>query len=237
MADTNALISIEEVTTRYLLKYKKTNDDYTIYLEHICNCVRDFQLHDSHSFRSEKVSVDSLGIIELPDDCVRVHDICVAYRGEWWSFTERPDMVNTTTTVGLVETQDSDFGEGVALLDNKTYTYGAKGAVNAYYYKLDWNERRIFCDGIKSDTVLLKYVSNGINADGDTYIPEMITPVLDAYLLWRETYWLPELIRERQAREKDYHNERLRLRNLLNGMTISRWKDVFWGSITLSPKR
>ena len=211
MADVNALVSIEEAVTRYLLKYRKPQDDYVIYTEHACNCVRDFQLHDGHSLRSEKIAVDALGIVELPDDCVMVHDVCVAYRGEWWSFTERPDMVNTTTLSGGSETHDADFGEGVTLLDNKTYTYGSKGAVNDYYYKLDWKARRIFCDGIISDTVLLKYVSNGINADGDTYIPEMVTPMLDTYLLWKETYWLTELVRERQARERDYMNERMRV--------------------------
>ena len=237
MADVNALITIEEAVTRYLLKYKKSTDDYTIYTEHACNCVRDYQLHDGVKFRTEKISVDSLGIIELPNDCVKVHDVCVAYRGEWWSFTERPDMINTTTTVGTTETHDSDFGEGVDLLDNKTYTYGSKGGVNQYYYKVDYNARRIFCDGIISDTVILKYVSNGINADGDTYIPEMMTPMLDSYLLWKETYWLTPLVRERQGRERDYMNERMRVRNVLNAMTIAQFKDVFWGSVTQSPHR
>jgi hypothetical protein len=146
-------------------------------------------------------------------------------------------MINTTTTTDDVEGHDSDFGEGVALLDNKTYTYGSKGAVNPYYFKLDWNARRIFCDGIKSDTVVLKYVSSGIDTSEDTYIPDLITPMVDSYLLWKETYWIPELVRERLAREKDYNNERLRVRNVINGLTISQWQDLFWGTATQTPKR
>ena len=237
MADTNALVALEDVVTRYLLKYKKSTEDYTIYAEHAANCIRDFQVYDGVKYRSEKVTVSALGIIEMPTDLITLGGISVARNGEWWSFTERPKMVNTTTTTDDVEGHDSDFGEGETLKDNKTYTYGAKGAVNAYYYAVDWDARRIFCDGIVSDTVLLKYVSSGIDTSEDTYIPEMLTPVVDNYLLWKETYWIPALVRERPLREKDYNNERLKVRNVLRAMTADQWRDILWGSFTQVPKR
>jgi hypothetical protein len=151
--------------------------------------------------------------------------------------TERPLKVNTTTFTGLVEGQDADFGEGVNVLDNNSWGLASRGAVNQYYYMVDHNARRIFCDGIVSDTVLLKYVSSGISATATTYIPEMLTPLIDSYLLWKESYWIKDLVRERQLREKDFTNERLRIRNVLNGLTASQWQDLIWGSTSQNPKR
>jgi len=237
MADTNDLILLENIVTDFLLAYKKTTEDYTLYLSHAGRLIRDFHIHDSSKFRTEKITVDAFGIIEMPDDMIKFGDLSVAYNGEWWSFTERRNMVNTTTTTLGVEGQDTDFGEGVDLLDGPTTTYGSRGAINEYYYMLDWDARRIFCDGIISDTVVLKYVSSGISATEDLYVPTMLVLMIESYLLWKETFWIPELIRERESRKRDFDNERLRVRNVLNSMTASQWRDLFWGAITLGPKR
>jgi hypothetical protein len=235
--ETNALISVEQAVTDYLLGYKKTTEDYITYLRHALVLLTDFMIHDSQEARSEKLSIDSLGIIEFPTDMIRVKDVCVAWNGEWWTMTEKPNMINTTSFVGLVETHDSDFGEGVAIKDGTSTTFGSKGAINDYYYMVDYKARRIFIDGLVSDTCLVKYVSSGISASETTYIPILIVPMLESYLLWKESFWIPELVRERPMRQKDFENERLRVRNVLNSKTASQWKDIFWGSMSQSPKR
>jgi hypothetical protein len=237
MTETNALVSIENAVTNYLLGYKKSTEDYVIYLRHACTLLTDFMIHDSQEARSEKVSISSLGIIEMPTDLIRLKDVCVAWNGEWWTMTEKPNMVNTTTMAGLVETHDSTFGEGVAVKDGVSTTFGARGAINDYYYMVDYKARRIFVDGLVSDTVLIKYVSSGISVVGATYIPILLIPMLDAYLLFKETFWIPEVMRERPMRQKDFDNERLRVRNVLNSLTASQWKDLIWGSFSQSPKR
>jgi len=237
MADNSALRDIEGMVTDFLLKYRRGTDDYAIYLQHTTDCLREFMTYDSREFRTEKVSVDSLGIIEMPSDMIGFREVGIALNGEWWSFTERPDMVNTTTTTGGVEGHDSTFGEGVALRDNMTYGYGARGAVNDYYYMIDWKARRIFCDGIVSDTVILKYVSSGISLTDTTYVPTLLTPVVDAYLRWQESFWLRDKIRERDSLRQDYINARLNVRGFLNKLTTSQLKDLFWGTLTESPRR
>jgi len=235
--DSGALRDIEGICTDFLLKYKRPQEDYILYLTHATDCLREFMTYDSREFKTEKVSVDSLGIIEMPSDMIGFREVGVAKNGEWWSFTERPDMVNTTTTTGGVEGHDDDFGEGVALRDAVTYDYNARGAVNDYYYMIDWKARRIFCDGIVSDTVVLKYVSSGINLSGTTYVPIVLTPVVDTYLKWQESFWLPNLARERELRRQDYVNARMQVRSFLNKLTAAQLKDLFWGSLTQTPKR
>jgi hypothetical protein len=234
---TNALIPVEEAVTRFLLKYKKPTEDFVSYLEHAGNALREFMIYDSKEYRTVKISVSALGIIEMPVDMIGFKEVAVAKNGEWWAMTEKPDMVNTTTTTAGIEGHSTTFGEGVAIRNGKTDTYGAKGAINQYYFMLDWKARRIFLDGIISDTVLLKYISSGIEISGTTYMPDMFTNTLDAYLLWKETYWMRDLVRERMPRQQDYVNERLRLRNYINSLTAKQWYDLIWGSFTQTPKR
>lgn len=237
MADTSALIMVEQAVTDFLLANKRSTEDYITYLANALKMLTDFMIHSSNEYRSEKTAVNALGIIEMPNDLIRLKDVCVPRNGEWWTMTERPAKVNTTTTTLGVEGQDTDFGEGVAVRDGITTTYGALGAVNDYYYTVDYKARRIFCDGIVSDTVLLQYVSSGINATEATYIPILIVPMLEAYLLWRETFWILQTARERDSRKNDYRDEKLKVRNVLNGLTTNQWRDIFWGSFTMTPKR
>ena len=238
--ETSALISIENATTDFLLKYKRTTEDYIVYLAHACTLLTDFMIHDAAEARSEKVTVNSLGIIEMSSQCpdlIKLKNVCVAYNGEWWTMTEKPNMVNTTTTTAGVEGHSSTFGEGIAIPDGVTDTFGARGGINAYYYMVDYKARRIFIEGLVSDTVLIKYVSSGIIVSGTTYIPIMLIPMLESYLLWKESYWLDKVMKERPMRERDFTNERLRVRNVINSKSASQWRDIIWGSFSQSPKR
>ena len=224
---TNALLPIEEMVTRFLFKYKKSSEDFSLYLEHACSLLRQYRTFDSHEVVTDDVAVDASGIIEMPDDMIAFKDLCVSKDGEWWSFTLRPAKVNLTT--------DAGFTDG--LRDNLTDTLGARGAVNQYYYCIDWEARRIFCDGIKSDTAVLKYVSSGIKTTGTTYMPDMLSELLDAYLLLKETYWIPGIAQERPLRDKEFKDEKRRIRNLLNSLTSSQWNDLFWGLFSQNPRR
>jgi len=234
---TVALVDIEQVVSRYLLKYKLSTDDYFIYLEHACDCFKHFRLYDSDQVETLKIAVSVNKIIEMPTDMQTFVDLYIPLNGQWWSFSERKYIVNTTTFTGLVEGRDADAGEGVDLTDPRTTGYGASGGVNDYNYMLDWEARRIFVDGISDDTVVLAYTSSGIEVSGTTQIPDMLIPMIDAYLRWKSSYWLPELARERQLLEKDYNNERLSIRNLINSMSYSQWRDVILSGVRQSPKR
>jgi len=237
MSKTAAMINVETVVSRFLLKYKLSTDDAFIYTEHCCNAIRDFNLYDSDLPITEKVTVNANKWIDMPSDMIGFIDLVLPIGGAWWSFTEKREIVNTTTFTGLTEGRDSTFGEGVDMTQPRSLDYGAKGAVNDYYYTIDWSARRIFVNGIESDTVVLIYTTSGIEASGTTQVPEMITPMLDAYMLWKSSYWRQELARERQMLEKDFTNARLSIRNLINSMSYNQWRDVILGSATQSVQR
>jgi hypothetical protein len=237
MTATSALIDVNTIVDRYLLKYKKTTEDSFIYLEHACNCIRDFHLYDSPEMVTEKVTVSALGIIEMPDSMVGFNGLYKFVDGVKWYFTLNDNVITTTTTTAGVEGQSDTYGEGEAIKDPKSDTYGGVGGVNDYYYKLDWKARRIFCEGLISDTVMLEYTTSGVEIAGVTYVPEFVTPMIDNYLLWKESYWLPELVRERQGREKDYTNSESKVRNLINAMGYNEWRDLLLSITTMSPLR
>lgn len=237
MASTNALRPLEDVVREFLLMFRKTTDDYVLYLSHACACVRDFRLYHSNEVITAKVTVNANKWIDMPDDLIGFNDLLIPINGRFWSFTQQKDIVNTTTFTGLVEGRDEDEGEGADIVHSISDGYGARGAVNDYNYTIDWNARRIYVDGIESDTVVLKYVSSGITVGAETTVPELIVPVIHSYLLLKETYWLPEFIRERDMREKDYNKEVLKVRNFINSLSYDQIRDILLGSNHQSVKR
>lgn len=234
---TAAIVSIERVVNDFMLGYKKSNEDYFTYLHHACRCYQNFREYDSDEVVTTKVTFTTNKWLAMPADMLTFVDLCVPIGGEWWSFTSKGKIVNTTTFTGLVEGRDEDFGEGVDLTVPMLSGYGASGGVNDYNYMLDWEQRRIYIDGIDTGTGVLLYTSSGIEVTGATYIPTIAIPLIDDYLLLKETYWIPELARERQLREKAYKETRLSLRNLIWGMTAEQWKDIIWGTSAQAPKR
>jgi len=234
---TSALIDINQIVDEFLLSYKKSTEDSFIYLQHACNCVRDFKLYDSQDVITQKVSISALGIIEMPSDMVGFNGLFKPYNGEWWPFTRKDSLINTTTTTLGVEGNDSTFGEGSGVQDPKSDAYGGVGGINDYYYKIDWKARRIFCEGITSETVALKYVTTGIEISGTTYVPTFITPMIHDYLLWKECYWLPGLERYSDMREKNYNRSELKVRGFINSMTENEWHDLLLSITTQVPLR
>lgn len=234
---TNALISINEVVDRYMLKYKLPLEDAFIYTEHACDAVREIHLYDLPNLVTTKVSVSSIGIIEMPTDMIGFNGLYKFVDGYKWQFTRNDDIIVTTTFTAGVETVDEDYGEGEAVKDPKTDAYGGVGAVNDYYYKIDWKARRIFVDGTTSDTIMLEYVTSGIELTGTTYVPVMTLPVLDAYLKWKESYWIAGQERYADARERNYEKALFKVRNLINSMTYDEWHDLLLSITTQAPQR
>jgi hypothetical protein len=239
MADTNGLISIEEVVTRYLFKYKRGIDDYAIYVEHAGDCFQAFNLYDGQEVNTVKVTVDTTNKwIDMPDDMIGFNDLFVLQTdGRFWSCTEQRDIISTTTFTGLVEGRNSAIGEGADITFPKSDTYGGVGGVNDYNYTIDWKARRIYVLGITTETVALQYTSSGIVVGGTTYIPAMMIPVIDAYLGWKETYWIPALMRLGDVREKGYIKEELKVRNFINSLSYNSWHDLFLSLCTQAPIR
>lgn len=234
---TNALIAIEEVVSRFMLKYEQSTDRAIPYTEHACDCVQHFELFDSNTPVTTKVDVETLGYIEMPDDMVGFNDLLILQsNGLFWSCTEKTDIITTTTFTGLVEGVDDTIGEGADIDLPKSDTYGGVGGVNDYNYTLDWTGRRIYVRGITDETVALQYTGTGIEATGTTYVPALIIPMIDAYLLWKKAVMDGD-VRIEEMRTKAYEKEEYKVRNFINSMSYSQWHDVLLGLTTQAQQR
>jgi len=235
---TAAIINVNQIVDEFMLAFKKPDEDAFTYLQHACNCVRDYHLFDSPNVVTEKVTINSNKWIEMPSDMVSFNGLMILQsNGSFWPCTERGDMITTTTTTAGVEGRDSTIGEGAALTDPKSDTYGGVGGVNDYYYNIDWKARRIYTEGFTTETVVLKYTTTGIEISGTTSVPTFITPLIHDYLLWKECYWIPGLERFSDMREKNYNNSERKIRNLINAKGYDEWHDLLLSITTMSPQR
>jgi hypothetical protein len=234
----DALIDINEVVTRFCLLYKKPTEDIVTYVEHACMAYMDFNLYDGNLATYQKYTLSATNKwLDMPDDMLGFIDLVTPYRGSMWSFTRKDRIVMTTTTTGGVEGQDSNQGEGQNIDQPRVTGYGAKGGWNKFRYNVDWATRRIYIDDDITEYIVLYYVSSGIKATGATEIPAFIMPMIHSYLLSKETYWVPGLERERAMREASFWREKMKVRELINSMSVEEWKDIFYSSMTQSPQR
>jgi hypothetical protein len=234
---TAALVPLNQIVDMFLLKNEKSLDRAFIYLQHACDCVRELHLYDLPNLVTTKVTITALGIIDMPVDLIGFNGLYKFVDGVKWNFTRRDDVITTTTTTLGVEGQSTTYGEGSALKDPKSDTYGGVGGVNDYYYKIDWKARRIFIEGLISDTVMLEYTTSGIEMTGTTYVPDYCTPVIDAYLNYKDCFLEPRLERYASEREKSYLDKENRVRNLVNSMSYDEWRDLLLSITTQSPQR
>jgi hypothetical protein len=234
---TAALVPLNQIVDMFLLKNEKSLDRAFIYLQHACDCVRELHLYDLPNLVTTKVTITALGIIDMPADLIGFNGLYKFVDGVKWNFTRRDDVITTTTTTLGVEGQSTTYGEGSALKDPKSDTYGGVGGVNDYYYKIDWKARRIFIEGLISDTVMLEYTTSGIEMTGTTYVPDYCTPVIDAYLNYKDCFLEPRLERYASEREKSYLDKENRVRNLVNSMSYDEWRDLLLSITTQSVLR
>lgn len=191
MAHTTAVTEIGKIVDKYVFKHKLSQDDWFVYLQHACDVFRNVNLRHGNNVVTAKVTISALGIIEMPTDMIGFSNLFIPIDGEFWSFSDVPRKVTTTTTTLGVEGQDSLEGEGVDVKQPPNYQYSSRGN-NEYGRKIDWAARRIFCDGIKSDTAVLQYTSSGLVVSGTTYVPQEVEAVIDAYLNWKRTEMNPK---------------------------------------------
>lgn len=154
-------------------------------------------------------------------------DYIAIYDGTW-----------DTTKIASGYSADSSIAETSAesILDYKTTDYGARGGNNTYYYLPDWKRRKIFLNGIPTDTVILQYISSGLSLTGDTYVPAQAAPVVDAYLRWMQADIDGGGINERRDRERVYKEALMMFRRTILP-SAQQFKDALLSITTQSPIR
>jgi len=182
MANISSLISLDAFVRRLLGKEGKDDEDYLRYMQIACDGLRDMYIHDFEVEVTKVVTVNSTtNTFSFPDDYVRYVAIATVIDGRWWVYTRDDE---------IAPLQDDDGSTIQSSLPNVAeYTVhdslGKAGGYNRYLFTEDRKNRRIQVSGYTPDVVVLKYVTNGLDASGSINIPDHARTALEDYVRYK----------------------------------------------------
>ncbi|MBN2843573.1 MAG: hypothetical protein JXM68_10805 [Sedimentisphaerales bacterium] len=188
-----ALIKIGDIVEGFMAKYRVPMNDFTNMLLFAFDCLRENMSHTSRLYHHATLTTDANGMVDMPDDMMDFIGIALAGESVLWHFTENSNINADEVSA------DADVDDGAEAIG-----YAGRGGINDYYYKLDWNERKIYTDGAEATDIILFYVSTGIRTDEETSVDVTLASVIEAYLYWRLGELNSVAINEIDRRQQNY---------------------------------
>jgi hypothetical protein len=221
---------------------------YKRYLNWVIRGYKQLKMFALPNAKEVRIAVNSdIYAVTLPKDFVKFVSIGRPYKGKMDTFIQYNELIATTTEACGQQTQLDSNGENVTQY-NDTYNtlYGMGGGIGQYYYKLDLNNDRILINGSPIlTTVILKYISTGIEIGATTYIPVIAEESLIAYVHWQEALNSPtpdqrytkSNLSSTAVREREYQKAFNSLKYMVNMPTIQDLYDAVHESFTQTIKR
>lgn len=213
------------------------NDDAEIY-QLVIDTMRDLSLFTLPHKQIVKITVDSLGRVQLPTDYLMFLGIGVPKNGRFYTFTKDKSVVQTSDQTYSYEAVDSAYGEGESPTRISQFNYGAGGGLSETTFVI--NERRGFIqltDFIGTESTLY-YVSSGISdsPDGVT-IPLIAEEAVIAGVLWKHVAYDPNVnIGIARERERLYGDAQLDIKRL-SFPTVDEILDNYYKDLYQTVKR
>jgi hypothetical protein len=163
-------VSLENIVSEILMKIDDMEEKryQAMALQFTLNAIRDVNVFGTSTYEEVAVELDSdLRTGDYPADLVRALSVGVYKHGEFWSFTNVPDMAITMTNGD--ETPDTNFGEN-AQIPQRGMRFASRGS-NIGYWKRDDKNRRFAVRNYTQDKVILRYRSNGLGCTTRTCVP------------------------------------------------------------------
>jgi len=162
-------------------------------------------------FEEVKLTSSDLNICTVPDDYVNWVAIGVPYYGKLFTVSRDNKLITTTTTVAgnnntTVEILSVEEGEGITIGASSYRHYGEVGGKNQY--RIQWiNSRQFVLNGLPKATVILRYVSNGLNASGESFVPVLAQEALIAYIKMKFVERDPKSMSSLQYWKQNYEEQ------------------------------
>ena len=211
MANISSQISLDAFVRRLLGKEGKDNEDYLRYLQIACDGLRDMYLHDFEVEVTKVVTVDSTtNSFNFPSDYAYYTAIATVIDGRWWVYTRDEEMAPL---------EDDDGATVQSTLPNIAKynvrsSLGEAGGYNQYLFKEDRKNRLFQVGGYTPDVVVLRYVSNGIDASGSINIPDYATLALEDYVRWKIDDYEEKAESHIARKENQYKISRRKMRQI-----------------------
>lgn len=208
------------------------NEDPEIY-QLVLDTMKELSLFTLPYKQITKITVDSLGRVQLPKDYLMFLGIGVPRNGRVFTFTKDKSVVQSTDETYVYEAVNTEYGEGQTLPVNTSYVYASGGGLSNTNFVL--NERRGFIqltDFVGTESTLY-YVSSGISdsPDGVT-IPLIAEEAVIAGVLWKHVaYDINVGIGEKRERERLFGEAELDIKRLsfptVDEILDSYYKDLY----------
>lgn len=192
----SAVIKIGDVVDSFLLGRELPLSRYVPMLKHAFDCFRAHVAFTSRLYYRKAMTTDVNGTLTMPDDMVDFIGLALASDTSLWYFTEN-SKINVDAVTAVKDIDDDLESQG----------YAGRGGINDYYYKIVWNDRKIYTDGAETQSVILFYISNGIRTDEETLVDVSLVPVIEAYMYMRLAELDDKSINEIERRRVAYERE------------------------------
>lgn len=237
MANLNRIQTIDSVIHEAMLRDGSTDGLYPIYLEAAIDGYRD--LVGSvirEGIKWVKFEPNSLNRYTFPSDMEDFVAIGVPVNGKLWPLTRNDEIMPTYTTEDGTDSLNSSYGEGVNLPTAQVQSLSASGGINLEgYYTIDWTNRRIIINANRLTELVLFYVSSGIEASTQTYVPARCASTLKAYIKYVVNADDRSNTEAFVGRMKMRYEEELRKLKRKEMPTIQEFKDAIYSTRTLLP--
>lgn len=163
-------VSLQNIVSEILMRIGDMEEKryQSMALQFTLNAIRDVNVFATSTYDEVPVELDAdLRTGDYPTDLVRALSVGVYKHGEFWSFTNVPDMAKTMTEGD--GTPDEDFGE-TGQIPQRGIRFGKRGS-NIGYWTRDDKNRRFIVRNYTQNKVILRYRSNGLSCTTKTCVP------------------------------------------------------------------
>ena len=249
------LASVFNVIKSALFEYGDTEMSHYLKAEkHALDCLRDFQ-YDTRYFLITKVfTISAVATLDwdtiagysnwckvgtLVGDRIKIftlNDRLTSYRELVNNVEQLPAKYTDTTGDSRYEFTNY-VGNGGAFAD-AVYGYGNGSEHNQGQFNVDSeNKRFIFDQSWANKEIILEYITNGINANAESFIPDACFSMFKQYIIWKLLLRNKNTnISERIEAESMYEWEKTKAMRRIVNVTYEDVVAVWWNAHYSAPK-
>jgi len=247
MSDTKALVSLQSIVYNFLNETGEFDlSNYKRYLQIAIRGFSNLNMTTVRSFSVAYLQVDTKGQCLLPDDFIDYRFIGYSRNGRLYplSLNKNIEISSQIENGEIISEMDEDtnqipiVGDYIYLphLNNGILVTGllvSGGQIYPSAFNIDYKNKIIQLSSIiPTRELTIEYISSGVSANGNTYVPKKCEDTLIEWLHWRSTKGNDKKTRGEKMDSKQDYLEAERI--LLDMETLPTQKEVY-DAIYLNP--
>jgi len=237
---TSRLIELDSVVHNVLNDLGDYNHDQ--FLRYKQWAIRGFKaigLHVLPTIEIDYFTVDSNNIVNLPDDYIRYTRIGVIRDSRIWTLTEDPTIPITRDEANGSIAQYADLEDAEVIPELTTWYSAPAVAYNLAFHRYDRERNRlIFSGDMIGESVVVEYVSTGVNERGRVLAPVEAEEALIAWVHKQRTLNDKKATEsDKERRDREFMRTMIDLVDFLNAFTLDDLVDAINANSSQLTKR